>query len=219
MTAFWILAVVVLFAVSSLGPSSGAPPSGLELVVRGRATWAFAPAESLGVVLGGEAQQAIAARGAWAVACGPMFDRQGPQYLVRDDAARADVATRWPSRGATVAVVERLAYVMPGAEALGAAAVAVQGYPRLVEAGRTVAVQAGDRTRRVALAVMAGGRVVALVSFTGTMAGFARELVDGGAVDAVYLDGGRAAHLAAGGVVVFGHGAERPAAWITLGRI
>ena len=109
---------------------------------------------------------------------------------------------------------------VPMAVAVRGNVVAVQGYPRLVEGGRTVAVQVGDRTRRTALAVMAGGGDrVALVAFTGTMTDFGRELVDGGALEAVYLDGGRAAHLEVGGDLVVAHdAAERPASWVTLGR-
>lgn len=216
---FWLAAAALVLLVVASPSSPSGPPPGVELLVRGRATWALGSASSLGVVLGGDASQALALRSAWAVASGPMFASGRPEYLVRDDAAGVDVATRYPSRGAAVSVVDGLAYVAAGAEVLGSAAVVVQGYPRLVEAGRVVAVADSPRVRRVALAVMEGGARVALVSFTGTMADLARELVDGGAVDAVYLDGGRAAHLEAGGVLVFGFDpAERPAAWIVLGR-
>ena len=86
----------------------------------------------------------------------------------------------------------------------------------LVQSARASPVQVGDRTRRVALAVMPGGRRVALVYFTGTMADFGRELVAGGAESAVYLDGGRAAYCAAGGVVFADFQGERPASWVVF---
>lgn len=217
-----VLLLGAVLLVAALGASSSAggdgPRSPVEVLERGRAVWVIGPASTLGAVLGGSPSEALAARGAVAIACGPMFSGGLPENLLRDEGAGVDVPSRFPSRGATVAVVDGLAYVATGAEVLGAAAVAVQGSPELVRRGRLEPVADSPRVRRVALAVMPGGQRVALVSFVGTMADFGRELLEGGAVEAVYLDGGRAAHLQVGAAALVAFDpSERPASWVTLG--
>ena len=90
MTALvFALGLAVLFAVgaSSSAGGDGAAASGVEIIVRGRATWVIGPASTLGVVVGGGAAEALARRSAVAAACGPMFDRSGPEYLLLDVAA------------------------------------------------------------------------------------------------------------------------------------
>src|SRR5690349_13748699 len=75
-----------------------------RLEVHGRWSWVTAAAPSLGVVLGGTAEEAMAATGARWVACGPMFDREGPEYLLKDSVTGVDLPSRQPRRGATICV-------------------------------------------------------------------------------------------------------------------
>lgn len=209
-----------------LSSSAGGDGQAPERYERHGLTWAVGDPLTLGVVLGGTAGGALAARGAAWVACGPMFDRAGPRSLLVDRRGGVSWASREPTRGATVAVYaggvvrEVAGSALPAGEA---PAVAVQGYPELVRRAAAVGVAASERERRVALAVLASdaGPRVALVGMRyGTMQALGEALVAGGAVEAVYLDGGRAAHLApAEGAAVLAHtSAEVPRAWITLGR-
>lgn len=186
--------------------------------------WAIDGATTLGVVLGGTPAAALAERNAWAVACGPMFASGRPRFLLRDPHG-VRVESREPTRGATVLVMSGgQAMAQDGASTggvlairLGDAPVAVQGYPSLVRGGRVQPVQESARERRVALAILEPSRV-ALVAGVGTMEAFARALAEGGAREAIYLDGGRAAHLATVTDVAFRHAAsETPVSWITIG--
>jgi hypothetical protein len=179
--------------------------------------WVRGPAGALGVVLGGTADAALVTSAA--VACGPMYDQAGAEYGLRDAARRVQHDSRNAARGSTVAVSsEGVAVLRPGWAPAGGG-VAVQGYPTLVQLGQAVPVRAAPAMRRVALAVMGDGREVALVGGVATMRDFAAALARGGARGAVYLDGGRAAHLATREGAVFRHGSERPAAWVVLGRL
>ena len=196
---------------SGAGGGGGPAPSPVEILRRGAAVWVLADAKRLGVVLGGPPPRGLA------VACGPMFDGVGPRFALLDAARGVALETRARGLGSVVSVVDGVATLAPGGAPLPGAAVAVQGYPTMVVGGRASPVQSGDRTRRVALAVMRGNRRVALVSFTGTNTDFTRELVEGGAVEAVYLDGGRAAYLAAEGVVLVDYQTpERSASWLVV---
>lgn len=183
----------------------------VRVSTRGRATWITAPASELGAVLGGGPPAAPV------VACGPMFEHGLPRFTVFDSARNVGVVSAEPTRGQTLCVVGGRVVMVGGGLPVEGASVAIQGYPSLVEQGAPVPVQRGERTRRVALAALAGD-VVALVGYTGHMDDFARELAEDGALAALYLDGGRAAHLAAPGRDVFVYSpSERPASWVTLG--
>lgn len=186
----------------------------VEVVSTAAGWWVIGRASTLGVVLGGDAPQLAGV----AVASGPMFDSRGPERLVLDVARGVRVETRHPTEGRTLAVVEGLARVSSGAGLPAGATVAVQGYPSLVEDGRPVACQEGERgRRRLAWAVMDGSRV-ALVGVVGTMWTLRAELVRGGAREAAYLDGGGASEFRAPGGPQWRHEArERPAAWVLLG--
>lgn len=212
-------------AFSSSHPLVDGDGRAVERYERHGLTWVVGDPRSLGVVLGGTAGGALAARGAAWVACGPMFDGRGPRFLLADRRGGVAWASREPTRGATVAVYssglvrEVAGAALPAGEA---PAVAVQGYPELVRRGAAVAVAESERERRVALAVLAsslGPRVALVALQRGTMQAFVEALVAGGAVEAVYLDGGRAAHLApVDGAAVLAHtSAEVPRAWVTLG--
>lgn len=170
------------------------------------------PPEALGVVLGGRAPL-----GHQAVACGPMFDSTGPRFGLLDARRSVRWPTREPERGGWITVDGDRARGPRDFDPQGAT-VMVQGYPTLVVGGVVTATLRGDeRTRRVALARLVGGDV-ALVGGAMGLPDFARALLAAGATDAVYLDGGRAAHLAGPAGVIYAHQAdERPAAWLTLG--
>jgi hypothetical protein len=204
----------------------GAEPSGL--------TWVRGPASALGVRLGGTAAEALAT--SRAVACGPMFNARGALYGLRDAARGVAVESTFPSRGATV-VVEAGRARMLDQWSPAAAGVAVQGYPALVSRGQPLPVAASPSERRVALAILgdgagetprasgrrgatsltlASGTEVALVCGIMDMRAFARALAAGGARGAIYLDGGRAAHLETRDNQAMRHGNELPAAWIVL---
>lgn len=200
-------------------PAVVPPPAGEgdEGEVREGLRWVAGPAETLGCVLGGTAAAALATRGARAVACGPMFDSRGPEYRLRDRAGGVNVPSRHPTRGLAVALSSAGLAVAGELDELADSPVVVQGYPALVRRGTAVPVRASPVTRRVALAVLSS-RELALVSGTATMEELAAALARGGAREAAYLDGGRAAHLATATRVLVPHGSERPAAWIVLGR-
>lgn len=191
---------------------------GLRVEVRGAWTWVTAPASGLGCVVGGSGVDALTHAGpeGW-VACGPMFDRAGPRYLLVDTVTRTANPSREPSRGVTVCVGEAgtvRAELGAGLDGLGCR-VSVQGYPALVFRGRSSTVAPSDDERRVALAVV--GDRVALVAGYGSMAALRDALRAGGARTAVYLDGGRAAHLRSAREIIYEHtDAERPASWILL---
>lgn len=178
--------------------------------------WVTAPASSLGAVVGGTAQEAIDATGARWIGCGPMFDSRGPEYLVRDSVTGTDHPSRFGQRGVTVCVgADGRAAAHLGVAAVGCR-VAVQGYPALVYRGRSVSVAESERARRVALAVV-DDHQVALVGGYGTMGELVTVCRARRVRAAVYLDGGRAAHLAGRGETVWEHTeSERPAAWIVL---
>lgn len=212
--------------LSSSGEGAAEGGAALERYDRHGLAWVVGDPLALGVVLGGTAAGALQARGAVWVACGPMFNREGPRFLLVDRRGGVDWRSREPTRGATVAVLPGgVVQSVPGSAlpAGVAPAVAVQGYPELVRRAAAVAVAPADRERRVALAVLAserGPRVALVGARYVTMAALVEGLVAGGAAEAVYLDGGRAAHLApAEGAAVLAHtAAEVPRAWITLGR-
>lgn len=150
------------------------------------------------------------------VACGPMFDRNGPRFTIRDRARGVDVATREPNVGATVrAWPDRVEVVTGGAP--GDAPVAIQGYPAMIVGGRVLstALHDGETVGRVALAVMPGARV-ALAVATASMVAFARALAAAGATAAVYLDGGSSTWLRTA-EHTHGTGARPLPSFITLG--
>lgn len=186
----------------------------VEVVSTAAGWWVVGRASTLGVVLGGEVPQIPGA----AVACGPMFDSRGPRFAVVDDARGVAVASRQRGDGRTLSVTAGRATVTAGGLVPTGATVAVQGYPSLVEGGRPVDCQEGERgRRRLAWALMDGGRV-ALVGVVGTMWTLRAELVRGGALEAAYLDGGGAAEFTAPGGPAWRHEArERPASWVLLG--
>lgn len=179
--------------------------------------WVAGDASTLGVVLGGTADDALSRRRAAAVGCGPMFDSRGPEYRLRDRAGGVDVASRHPLRGLAIALSAAGTAVAGELGELGESPVVVQGYPTLVRGGRPAPVAASPVVRRVALALLSPSRL-ALVAGSMTMADFAAALARGGAREATYLDGGRAAHLQTTTRTLAQHGSERPASWIVLGR-
>jgi hypothetical protein len=130
------------------------------------------------------------------VACGPMFDARGSEYLLRDDSNRTHVASRHPGIGATVRVRGGVALVDGGA--VDDAPVCVQGYPQIVHDRRNLASRTVDAETvgRVALVVLTDGRI-ALAVGTCSMHAFAESLVALGAVHAVYLDGGSSTYVRA----------------------
>lgn len=204
------LALVVILGVLLFAASPTLDP--VVIRARGRWVWFEADASQLGCTIGGDPPTALV------VACGPMFEQGLPRFALVDGARGVDHPSLEPLRGQTISVVEGAARASNGGAPSPGASVAVQGYPSLVEEGRPQSVQPGERTRRVALAML-GDRRVALVGGTGTMEQLVSELVSGGATEAVYLDGGRAAHLVGVERDVFEyHRAERPASWVTIGR-
>lgn len=197
------------------GASSAPVAGGVEVVGTAVGWWVVGRASSLRLQLGGAAPQ-VPAGGA--VCSGPMFDGRGLRFAFYD-ARGVHVASRAPGDGRTLAVVEGRARASAGGSIPPGASVAVQGYPSLVEGGRPVDCQEGERgRRRLAWAILDGDRV-ALVGVVGTMWTLRGELVRGGAREAAYLDGGGAAEFrAAGGRPDWRHeDRERPAGWVLLG--
>lgn len=166
----------------------------LERLATGAVTLYLAPASALGVVVPPAPVAAAQGPSAAAVACGPMFSHGVCDFLLRDVSSGASVASKHPTFGATVAVVDGVAQVHRGA--FEGAPVAVQGYPSLVFEGAVTTSPDIDAETvgRVALAVMRDGRV-ALAVATLPMDRFARALRDAGATFAVYLDGGSSTWL------------------------
>lgn len=192
--------------------------AGLRVEVRDGWTWIVGASSSLGCLVGGTAAEALERAGprGW-VACGPMFDREGPRFALRDTVTDTANASREPSKGLTACVGERgVVGVQLGAPLTSLCRVAVQGYPTLAYRGRVSAVADSEPGRRVALAVL-GAAELALVGGYGTVAQLGRELVARRARAGLYLDGGRAAHLRSRAEVVWEHtDAERPASWVFL---
>lgn len=209
-----MLLLGVLAAVWLFSGANGTSTPGVQVLRTGRSTWVIAAASRLGAVVGGTPDQLGAVA---AVACGPMFSREGPRFALYDPSRHTSNPSREPHHGALIAVVGGRARRLGGTTIPPDASAAVQGYPSLVEASRGTTAHGDERTRRLALAVLSGGAQVALVGFTGTMPDFVAELLHGGAEDAVYLDGGRAAYLAVGQESVFRYDDhERPASWVVL---
>lgn len=143
-----------------------------------------------------------------------MWAHGAPRFLLRDSVTGIESPSREPTRGATLSVDRGIASVGPGARELGD--VAVQGYPALVIDGVAQAVADSDRERRVALVDVDGQRV-ALVAGYGTMRELVAAVVRRRPRGAIYLDGGRAAHLASGGETVYRFSpSERPISWVLL---
>lgn len=208
--------------VPSAGVGGGAGPAlaPIGVTVHAGWTWVTGAGAGLDVVVGGEAVDALARTGAAWVACGSMFDATGPRFLLSDSVTGTGNPSREPTRGATVCVAPSgVVTALLGGGPSGAVGcrVAVQGYPVLVWRGAAMGVADSQAERRVCLAVLGDGRV-ALVGGYGPMGALVAELVAGGAWAAVYLDGGRAAHLApVEGAAVWEHtAAEVPRAWVTL---
>ncbi len=175
----------------------------------------FAPAE-LGIytksVAGGFApiSPATILRDADALAAlnGPMFDVCGGQSLPRGNAeyavSRCDVLEYrhqdgslqapgvYPDRGMTFSVLgDGSVRVLHGDHAVQGAKVAIQTYPSLVQDGRSVVASSSntDIVWRSALVRLRDGRMAFAVMIA-TMSSFADALVDAGALDAGYTDGG-----------------------------
>lgn len=217
-----LVALVALAASRRRRPTatgaSSAPAvvGGVEVVSTAAGWWVVGRASGLRLALGGDAPDPAAGG---AVCAGPMFDSRGLRFAFYDGARGVNVPSRNVGQGQTLAVVGGVSQAARGGAIPAGAAVAVQGYPSLVEGGRPVDCQEGERgRRRLAWAVMDGERV-ALVGVVGTMWTLRAELVRGGAQAAAYLDGGGAAEFrAAGGRPDWRHEArERPAGWVLLG--
>lgn len=167
-----------------------------------RVTAAVFPASWLAVAVGRTSARDLLARDpAFAAALdGPMFDDQGrPQYLVMGPGAQAP--SQFPARGATLAVDRNgRAQVVDGGVAPADSVVAVQGYPALVRRGANVASREIDTSRRsrAAFGVLADGTVFIAASRAAGMHAFAEALVQLGAVDAAYTDGGSSTALLLG---------------------
>lgn len=166
----------------------------LQTTATGGVTLYLASASALGVVVPPSPVEASRGPNALAVACGPMFSHGVCDFLLRDSSSGASVASKHPTFGATVSVVDGVAQVHRGA--FEGAPVAVQGYPSLMLEGAVTTSPDVDAetTGRVGLAVMRDGRV-ALAVGSMSMDRFARALRDAGARDAVYLDGGSSTWL------------------------
>jgi hypothetical protein len=167
-----------------------------------RVTAAVFPASWLAVAVGRTSARDILARDpAFAAALdGPMFDDRGrPQYLAMGPGAQAP--SQFPTRGATLAVDRNgRAQVVDGGVAPADSVVAVQGYPALVRRGVNVASREIDTSRRsrAAFGVLADGTVFFAASRAAGMHAFAEALVQLGAVDAAYTDGGSSTALLLG---------------------
>lgn len=174
-----------------------------EIEVGGvRVTAAVFPASWLAVAVGRTSARDLLARDPAfaAVLDGPMFDDRGrPQYLVMGPGAQAP--TQFPTRGATLAVDRNgRAQVVDGGVAPTDSVVAVQGYPALVRRGVNVASREIDTSRRsrAAFGVLSDGAVFLAASRAAGMHAFAEALVQLGAVDAAYTDGGSSTALLLG---------------------
>lgn len=158
------------------------------------------------------AAEALGATGAEAVLDGPMFARCDPagsltgtdeekyaqsqcsrvEYRLYSPVDQVDIATRYPSQGMTISVVDGEAVVRSGAQVASGASVAVQLYPPLVREGRVVTTSSlnTDRVTRAGLAVMRDGQLAFVLGNGMSMTDFATAIAAAGGVDAGYTDGG-----------------------------
>ena len=128
------------------------------------------------------------------------FDSSGrlrPLGVAVDRSAGVELASTQPSHGATVAVVDGRAVFSTGATVPQGAAVAVQGYPTLVEGGQVQVSGQHDQesTGRLAIGIDTQQQVVIAAAPSLAMRPFAQWLSTTNVTDAVYLDGGSAAEL------------------------
>lgn len=153
--------------------------------------------------------EALRMTGAYAALDGPMFARcdsgltgtdaqryaqsncSRVEYLLYDEAAGLLVQSRYPTRGATLAVVDGVPTMFDGAVVPAGATVAVQGYPEVIRGGRVVANPTSDTDRvvRAGVGIDREGLVVFVVG-VGSMYGFGQGALAAGLVELVYTDGG-----------------------------
>lgn len=169
---------------------------------------------------------------------GPMFavddglpystsQRDRLLYRYLDVSRGINVASVWPTRGATLSVANGRAMMAPGSIEQPGSTFAVQGYPTIVRGGGNVANPTSDTEQvgRAAIVLLSDGRVGFAVDTIGMYA-FGQALIalraaNGASVtDAVYSDGGGSTALAlrnaSGGanVVAIGMDARRVPAYV-----
>lgn len=151
---------------------------------------------------------------------GPMFNGAGrvTEWTLRDRAGGVDLTGSRRTEGLYLAVENGRATMGRAAPSSGAAVV-VQTWPPLLEAGRVVATNTGtnaERVWRAALGIMGDGRVCAAVRQADVVT-FARDLAAHGVSSAGYTDGGSSTVLWTREAPAWGRqtpGAKVPA-WIT----
>lgn len=141
-----------------------------------------------------------------------------PEYMVRDGNLSAPGI--YPTRGATISVVDGAAVVMRGANAPSNARVAIQGYPTLVLEGQRQDTAHGgsnvERVYRSMLARMNDGQL-ALVAGVGTMDSIGDAMIAAGVRDAIYLDGGGSTWLQTTEGGAYGASERRPVpSWVVV---
>jgi len=135
------------------------------------------------------------------------------------DAARGvQLAGSNPGQGVTISVVNGQAVATPGDAPAPGASVAVQLWPPLVSGGVIVASDDGSNAtaeQRAALVILGDGRL-AFASGAADMVGFANALINAGATDAGYTDGGGSGALWLSDGTTYGaNPPRRVATWLT----
>ena len=171
-----------------------------SVVVRFDASWlryVRGPRRDLDQILGDNPRAVFAVDGT-------MFESHaGSDVLLNfDTITGVNVASRKPTEGMTIAVVNRIADAVYGGALPIGASVAIQTWPSLVRNGRVSASNVGtnvERVWRVGMGVTNTGRI-AVVMLVGTMVDLANRMVSEGLVNAGYLDGGSSLAAEARGV-------------------
>lgn len=181
------------------------------------------PASALGVEIGPATAADILARrpDQFAALDGPMFDARGPQYTLRDKSRGIDIASRFPTRGAIICVVNGRAQARRGGMPMAGSTVCVQGYPSLVEAGQVVASRTHDTSLvgRAAIVLRRDGNITLVAARAASMYDFAQAISDQlDAEWAIYTDGGSSTALVTREVVLLDTTSTRLPSWVVARR-
>lgn len=198
------------------------------------ASWLHAWSRPIGHgrVMPSHASEALAT-GAAAVVDGPMFamcdspagSTEAQKYAASQcaqsnfgvfDASGIDLPSFRPDEGITIGSYGDAAFAVDGFVKPDGAVVAVQLYPPLVRNGANIASDVGSNATaewRAGVALLGNGQV-AFAAGAMSMTAFANALIESGATDAGYTDGGGSTRLAHGGSFVGAAENRRVATWI-----
>lgn len=144
-----------------------------------------------------------------ALICGPMFSKENGHgsgytdytlarllYRYLDMRNNINISSRYPTRGATVSVVNNQAFFHRGDRIEAGATFGIQGYPSMIENSQNQSSTVLDlnSTGRACVGIHQDGSVVFAI-YTGGIRSFSDKLISMGVKAATYMDGGGSTSL------------------------